>query len=223
MASIDPVDSAPPTHRPEPRWPASLAILVALLLHLALPQRLVIGPKWVLPVLEGALVLPLLFTNPDRRERESNPIRIVSVLLIALISLANLVALVLLVRYLIHGGQASGTQLIFSAMAVWLTAVIVFSLWFWELDGGGPAARHENADSNLDFLFPQQASPDVFPGRWLPTYVDYLYVSFTNSTAFSPTDTMPLTTWAKLLMMMQSGTAFITVALVAARAINILN
>jgi uncharacterized membrane protein len=200
-----------------------LAILVALGLHVALPHRLVIGPKWVLPVLEAALVLPLMITNPDRREHESNRIRSVSVLLIALISAANLTSLVLLVRYLVHGGLASGNQLIFSALAVWVTAVIVFSLWYWELDGGGPAARHEGPKATGDFLFPQQASPDVFLEPWVPTYVDYLYVSFTNSTAFSPTDCMPLTTWAKLLMMVQSGAAFITVALVAARAINILN
>ncbi len=110
-----------------------------------------------------------------------------------------------------------------SAFAVWGTFVIAFSLWYWELDGGGPVSRHQNTEPNHDFLFPQQASPDVFTAPWLPNFVDYLYTSFTNCTAFSPTDTMPLTTWAKLLMMVQSASAFVTVALVAARAVNILS
>jgi len=145
------------------------------------------------------------------------------VLLIALISAANLTSLALLVHYLITGGQVTGNRLVLSALAVWTTSVLVFSLWYWELDGGRPAARHEDPTTSRDFLFPQDATPELFPRTWLPTYVDYLYVSFTNSTAFSPTDTMPVTTWSKLLMMVQSAAAFITVALVAARAINILS
>jgi len=209
--------------RHEPRWPASLAIVVALGLYLVLPSKLVIGPRWVLPVLEAALIIPLLVTSPDRRHRESNAIRVVSVVLIALISLANLVSLALLVHYLITGGQVTGSRLVLSALAVWTTSVLVFSLWYWELDGGGPAARHVDPARSRDFLFPQDANPELFSSGWLPNYVDYLYVSFTNSTAFSPTDTMPVTTWSKLLMMVQSAGALITVVLVAARAVNILS
>jgi len=205
------------------RWPATVAILVALGLHVGLPADLILGPRWILPVLEAALVVPLSVTNPDRRQRETTFVRAWSVLLIALVSAANLASLALLVHHLITGGQVIGSRLVYSAFVVWSTNVIVFSLWFWELDGGGPAARHEDPTVSRDFLFPQDASPDVFPANWLPTYVDYLYVSFTNSTAFSPTDTMPVTTWSKLLMMVESGAAFITIALVAARAVNILS
>ena len=223
-SDAEPNTSPPPaTRRREPRWPAALAIVAALGLYLVLPSKLVIGPRWVLPVLEAALIIPLLVTSPDRRERESNVIRMVSVVLIGLISLANLVSLALLVHYLITGGQVTGTRLVLSALAVWTTSVLVFSLWYWELDGGGPAARHVDPTRSRDFLFPQDATPELFPSSWLPNYVDYLYVSFTNSTAFSPTDTMPVTTWSKLLMMVQSGAALITIALVAARAVNILS
>jgi len=218
-----PATPAPVVHRREPRWPATLAIVAALGLYLALPSTLVLGPRWILPVLEIALIIPVSLTDPDRRQRETTWVRALSVLLIALISVANLTSLALLVHYLITGGQVTGNRLVLSALAVWTTSVLVFSLWYWELDGGGPAARHEDPTTSRDFLFPQDATPELFPRTWLPTYVDYLYVSFTNSTAFSPTDTMPVTTWSKLLMMVQSAAAFITVALVAARAINILS
>ncbi|HEY5154455.1 MAG TPA: DUF1345 domain-containing protein [Acidimicrobiales bacterium] len=207
----------------ESRWPATIAIGFALALYLVLPSNLVIGPRWLLPVLEMAAAIPLALTNTDRRVRNSSRIRAITVVLIAGISAANLVSLVLLVRYLIHGGDVTGSALVRSAFAVWGTFVIAFSLWYWELDGGGPVSRHQDTEATRDFLFPQQASPDVFPDPWLPNFVDYLYLSFTNCTAFSPTDTMPLTTWAKLLMMVQSAAAFVTVALVAARAVNILN
>ena len=213
---------APPL---ESRWPATIAIVVALSLYLVLPSKLVVGPRWVLPVLELAAAIPLALTSTERRVRSSSKIRAITMILIGLITVANLASLALLVRYLIDGGVVTGNQLVRSAFAVWGTFVIVFSLWYWELDGGGPVSRHQNiqTEANRDFLFPQQASPDVFRDPWLPNFVDYLYLSFTNCTAFSPTDTMPLTTWAKLLMMVQSASAFVTVALVAARAVNILS
>ncbi len=211
---------ATPGH--EHRWPAMLALLLALVLYASLPERLLFGPRWLLPGLEVLLAVPLMFTNPDRRQRDSTLLRGMSIALIALVSLANLAALALLVRDLLHGGQVTGDRLVRGAIALWGTSVIVFGLWYWELDSGGPAARHLREPGERDFLFPQQASPDVFPEGWTPTFVDYLYLSFTNSTAFSPTDTMPLTTWAKLLMMLQSAAALVTIALVAARAVNIL-
>jgi len=223
--ATSPAPGLPPAKNPplESRWPATVAIGCALALYLVLPANLVVGPRWILPVLEMAAAIPLALTNTDRRVRNSSRIRAITVGLIALISVANLASLALLVRYLIDGGTVTGNALVRSAFAVWGTFVIAFSLWYWELDGGGPVSRHQNTEANRDFLFPQQASPDVFKDPWLPNFVDYLYFSFTNCTAFSPTDTMPLTTWAKLLMMAQSASAFITVALVAARAVNILS
>jgi len=143
-------------------------------------------------------------------------------LLIAIISIANISALTLLVHDLLRTTDIDGKPLIYSAIALWFNNVIVFSLWYWELDGGGPADRHNVSIEDRDFLFPQQNSPDVFTEPWSPTFFDYLYTSFTNSTAFSPTDTMPLTRRAKALMMLQSGSALVTIVLVASRAINIL-
>ena len=206
----------------EPRWPAAVALLVAMVLYLALPDLLILGPRWLLPVLEGLLVIPLLVSNPDRSEPDTALLRTISVLLIAIVSAANLSALGLLVHDMIESTDIEGKQLIFSAVALWWTSVIVFALWYWELDGGGPAPRHELAPHERDFLFPQQAAPEVFTTVWMPSFFDYLYVSFTNSTAFSPTDSMPLTTRTKALMMLQSGSALVTIVIVAARAINIL-
>ena len=206
----------------EPRWPAALALVAALGLYLFLPATLIVGPRWLLPALEGLLVIPLLITNPDRRESNTAPLRAVSILLIAIISIANISALSLLVHDLLSDTDIDGKPLIYSAIALWFNNVIVFALWYWELDGGGPADRHSVSVKDRDFLFPQQNTPEVFTEPWMPRFFDYLYTSFTNSTAFSPTDTMPLTLRAKALMMLQSGSALVTIVLVASRALNIL-
>ena len=128
----------------------------------------------------------------------------------------------MLIRGLLQGSKAEASQLVFSAIQIWLTNVIVFGLWYWELDRGGPSARCTPEHREPDFLFPQMATPSIAPDGWFPHFVDYLYVAFTNATAFSPTDTLPLTVWAKGLMTVQSLASLLTVALVAARAVNIL-
>jgi uncharacterized membrane protein len=107
--------------------------------------------------------------------------------------------------------------------AIWITNVIIFALWYWELDRGGPVARSKAVHKYPDFMYPQMQAPDLAPEHWEPTFLDYLYVSFTNATAFSPTDTMPLSRWAKMLMMAQASVSLATVALVIARAVNILH
>jgi uncharacterized membrane protein len=216
------VPSGPDDSYTEPRWPAAVALLVALGLYVGLPEAFVVGPKWILPALEAVLVVPLLVADPDRTGRETRLLRLVSILLIALVSLALLTSLLLLVHDLLRGHVVPGKSLVYTAIAFWGTNVIIYALWYWELDSGGPNSRHDRVLAERDFLFPQQASPDVFTEPWHPQFFDYLYTSFTNSTAFSPTDTMPLSTWAKGLMMSQSASAFVTVALVAARAVNIL-
>ncbi len=212
----------PGARRHEPRWPAAIALVAALGLYIFLPSTLIVGPRWLLPALESLLVIPLVITNPDRRDADTTPLRIVSILLIAIISIANISALSLLVHDLLRNTDIDGKPLIYSAIALWFNNVIVFALWYWELDGGGPADRHHIDVKDRDFVFPQQNAPDVFTEPWSPTFFDYLYTSFTNSTAFSPTDTMPLTRRAKALMMLQSGSALVTIVLVASRAINIL-
>lgn len=142
--------------------------------------------------------------------------------LIALITVANVVSLTELIHALLYRSVGGGRFLVYASVPIWLTNVIVFGLWYWELDRGGPAARQQSHHRQPDFLFPQMSTPGSAPG-WVPDFLDYLYTSFTNATAFSPTDTMPLTAWAKLLMMLQSLASLVTVAVVISRAVNILN
>lgn len=206
----------------EMRWPASLAVIIALLLYITLPQRLTWGPVWLIPVIELALLVPLSIAAPRRVPNEATWLQIASLSLIGVVNISNIASLVLLVDALVHGNKATGAELLLGAVQIWLTNVIVFGLWYWELDRGGPDARSSTEHREPDFLFPQMVTPGCSIVGWSPKFFDYLYVSFTNATAFSPTDTMPLTTWAKALMMVQSLASLLTVALVAARAVNIL-
>lgn len=203
--------------------PASAAVLAAVVLYVTLPDRYTLGPVWLFPVLELAMLVPLAIAVPVRHARETTAHRVASIALIALVNVANVASLVLLIKSLLGGGSTAGTPLIFAAMQIWITNVIVFGLWYWELDRGGPSARCREDHREPDFLFPQMTTPAAAPRDWSPQFVDYLYVAFTNATAFSPTDTMPLTPWAKTLMTVQSVTSLLTVALVAARAVNILS
>jgi uncharacterized membrane protein len=208
----------------ELRWPASLALLGALLLYVALPPQLTpLRPPWLVPALEALLLVPLALTGSDDRGLEPRLARAASITLIGVVSIVNLAVLDRLIELLLHGGRAGGRELVFSAIGIWLTNVLIFGLWYWELDRGGPAARTRPDHRQPDFLFPQMATPEAAPIGWTPSFVDYLYVSFTNSTAFSPTDTMPLTITAKALMLVQALASLLTVALVAARAVNILS
>ena len=209
----------------EPRWPALLAVLAAMALQLILPDRLIegLGNRALIPALEGALIVVLLVVNPTGHiSKEQSRLRVIGVGLIALITVANVVSLVELIHALLYGTKAGGRPLVYASVPIWLTNVIVFGLWYWELDRGGPAARQIPKHRGPDFLFPQMSTPGSAPG-WTPNFLDYLYTSFTNATAFSPTDTMPLTTWAKLLMMLQSLASLVTVAVVISRAVNILS
>ena len=207
----------------ESRWPEILAILAAIALQLLLPDRLIqgLGNRALIPSLEGGLLLVLLIANPGRISKEESRLRMVGLALIALITVANMVSLIELIHALLYGSRAGGRPLVYASVPIWLTNVIAFGLWFWELDRGGPARRQQPTHRRPDFLFPQMSTPGSAPG-WTPEFLDYLYTSFTNATAFSPTDTMPLTPWAKLLMMFQSLASLVTVAVVISRAVNIL-
>ena len=211
----------------EPRWPASLAVAAAIALYVVLPERLItgLGPRFLIPSLEGALGLALLVSSPRRLTAESRRLRAAAIALIAFVNLANVVSLAELVHDLLgkHPTTATGRTLVFASVPIWITNVLVFALWYWELDRGGPSARLQTEHRQPDFLFPQMNLPAATKPGWSPSFFDYLYVSFTNATAFSPTDTMPLTAWAKFLMMVQSLASLLTVALVISRAVNILN
>ena len=221
-AGVDPAWGV--ADKSESRLPASLAIVAALALYVTLPEHLTMGPRWIVPGLELALLVPLLIVAPRREHDEGRGLRVAAVVLIAIINAANVASLVLLVRYLTTpGNRANGLDLLASSAAIWFTNVIVFALWYWELDRGGPHQRLTSTHREPDFLFPQMVTPKSAPDGWVPAFIDYLFVSFTNASAFSPTDTMPLTVAAKSLFMVQAGTSLLTVVLVAARAVNVLS
>ncbi len=212
----------PPAQR-ESRWPATLAVAAAIGLSFVLPDQLVLGPRWLIPGLEALIGALLMILRPFRHASEEAHVRVVAIALIALVSLANGSSVVLLVHRLLYGTITQGRSLVLAAASIWVTNVIVFGLWYWELDRGGPALRAGGGERNPDFLFPQMSLPRSAPPGWRPTFIDYLYVALTNAAAFSPTDTMPLTPMAKSLMSTQSLVSLLTIVVVAARAVNILH
>ncbi|MDE3064950.1 MAG: DUF1345 domain-containing protein [Acidobacteriota bacterium] len=206
---------------PEPRWPASVAMAVCAGLYFVLPDRLVVGPRWGLPIL---IVLPLVPLSAVRHRHpdESPHVRYLTLSLIGLVTLANVVSMALLVHHLLHTQVVQGRALIYSAVAVWLTNVIVFGLWFWEVDRGGPHRRAGGDTGYPDLQFPQMENPQLAPPDWRPSFTDYLYTAFANGTSFAPADAMPLTLRLKALFLAESLVSLITIAVVAARAVNIL-
>ncbi len=211
--------------RRDPYWPAQVTVVAAILLSLNLPDKLTLNflPYWVLPALEGALLLALIATTPWDPGRQHPARRVAALVLISIVSAANLLSLVLLAHYLVGTtGRAGGQQLIIAGAEIWITNVLIFAIWFWEFDRGGPQGRRLAEMPAPDFLFPQYTEDYLGRWGWRPRYVDYLYTSFTNATAFSPTDTMPLSAWAKMAMLVQSLASLITLGLVVARAVNIL-
>jgi hypothetical protein len=207
----------------EPFWPAQLSAAGALLLYLTLPHSLIMGPKGLVPAVEGVLLAGLVITTPRRHHRQSPWLRALIIGLLGLVSVTTLVSLILLARYLLDDSHARGHALLFAGAVLWLTNVLVFGIWYWELDGGGPGRRLRVGVGGppSDFLFAQMTQPALAAG-WRPRFVDYLYTSYTNAAAFSPTDTLPLSAMAKTLMTVQSLTALVTILLVVARAINAL-
>ena len=196
--------------------------MAAIALQLLLPDRLTAGPSWLLPALEAALLVGLVVATPRELEHEHLLRRRVALGLTALVSAANITSLALLTHELLHHGSPNGRELIVSGALIWLTNVIIFGLWYWETDRGGPGRRAAGHDAPPDFLFPQMQDDQIEPLDWRPGFIDYLYVSLTNATAFSPTDTMPLSVTAKSMMGLQSIVSLVTIGLVVSRAVNIL-
>jgi hypothetical protein len=211
----------PPPGRSEAHWPAELAVLVAIVLQLLLPNKLSIRPVWLLPALEGVMLIALFISSPQRLEAPRSVRRMLTLGTTALVSLANAIALGLLAHYLLHHALKDGQSLIIAGTMIWLTNVMIFALWYWELDRGGPGIRAAGLDQAPDFLFPQMSDMKFFAG-WRPVFVDYLYVSLTNASAFSPTDTMPLSIAAKMIMGVEGVVSLVTIGLVVSRAVNIL-
>lgn len=209
--------------------------MAALVLYMRLPPKLTFGPVWVAPALVLILLIPLLIAD-TRREKLSRQIRVGSIALIAVLNFFNITSVGLLINDLVNShvpahSAVNAQGLLGAGAVIWVTNVIVFALWYWELDSGGPTPREKAGSAaefaSADFLFPQMtidktkvACVDV---RWKPLLLDYLYVSATNALAFSPTDTMPLSRMAKTLMMVESLISFATVGLILARSVNILS
>jgi hypothetical protein len=217
----------------------TLALLTAAALYATLPGRFVVGPsagvftaaRWVVPALTAILLVALLVAVPEGRlarvvgleaERIHAWRRVGGLTVTALVSAANGAAIYLLVHLLLNGAHAQAPLLLRAGIHMWCLNVLVFALWFWQLDSGGPAVRPSAPREQRDFLFPQQGSPELTNPTWRPLFLDYLYLSFTNATAFSPTDAMPLSRWAKVLMLIEAAASLVLALMVAARAINIL-
>jgi len=212
-----------------PLWPGA-ALIAAAVLYADLPSRFIQGPggsafgvvRWIVPALTILVLASLGAIRPwgwiTRRHLVNGTI--------AVVSAANIASIVLLIHFLVNGaikGPGSAHELLLAAMHMWAVNVLLFALWYWQLDGGGPRERPSCPPAARDFLFPQQLEPIFADSGWSPLFLDYLYVSFTNSTAFSPTDTMPLSRWAKMLMLVQSAISLALAVMVVARAVNILH
>jgi hypothetical protein len=208
---------------PENRLPVAASIVVAIALQILLSQRFGLHPRWLLPLLEIAMLGILTAINPVRLSRRTRIGRYLTMALAGAITLDTVVSAVALDHSILVGEAGNNAiGLLGAGAGIYLTNIIVFGIWYWELDRGGPFERAAGTDPHPDFMFPQMASPELSPNHWEPRFLDYLYTSFTNVTAFSPTDTMPLSRWAKSLMATQSAIALSTTALVLARAVNIL-
>jgi uncharacterized membrane protein len=212
----------PPPAGPEAFWPVQVTVLVAIGLQVGLTKRLTVGPTWLVPALEAVLLIGLSMATPRQLEHEHKTRRRTAIALTAFVSIANIVSLVQLTNLLLHHNVSKGTELVVSGMLIWLTNFLIFALWYWEIDRGGPGRRAAGHDGPPDFLFPQMSDDRIEPRYWRPQFFDYLYVSLTNATAFSPTDTMPLTVMAKGVMGIQSVVSLVTIGLVVSRAVNIL-
>lgn len=214
----------------ETQWEAGPAVAVAILLQVALAISSQTQGwttwkfswwMWLLPVVPEALFVISTFSRPHRALVEKGIRREVGITLLALASVTNALLVFAVIASLVSGHETSGSHLLLKGATVWLTNVILFGLWFWIFDRGGPASRVGPNPPPPDFQFPQMENPDLAPEDWRPHFVDYMYVSFTNSIAFSPTDAMPLNRWAKLLMLFEASISAMVILLVAARSVNI--
>ena len=210
--------------KPEPRWQALLAFLAVGAIYLALPRSLIVGPIWLLPTLIVVLLVPTIVSHRTGR-RSLN--RVLGILINGITTLALIGSVILLVRAL-PSHKESPLQLLLSGALLWLTNVIVFALWYWRLDGGGPTIRQElKKFGSTSFLFPQMQVPHDERAqfectRWRPRFIDYLFVAFTQSSTFGPTDAPLLARWTKILAMIQISISLSIVILLISRAVGVL-
>ncbi|GAC1628366.1 MAG: hypothetical protein NVS4B11_26260 [Ktedonobacteraceae bacterium] len=242
MKEIEPIDSinkVQPPKKPDPlvsspnrqkvfralliqRWAAILGILSFGVLYLFLSDKLIFNffPRWLPLLVEGILVLPFVYGLLMRRHLPQRLLRTLGFLLAGVATLALVASITLLLVTLPQRVQSQSISLVRDATILWISNILVFGLWFWEIDGGGPLKRHQAGHKAADFLFPQQMNGNT--EGWAPHFIDYVFLAFNTATAFSPTDTPPLSRPAKVLMMVESIISLVIVAGLAARAINIL-
>jgi uncharacterized membrane protein len=208
------------TEKPESRWPAIAAVVVAVVIYTFLPPSFIGVPRWILPVVTTLMAIPLIILNPHHFTRQTAWSRWLGIALAAMLVGFNQVEVIGIFRELLSG-SAHGPTVLLNSAQVWATDIIAFGLAYWELDGRGPVSRRLPPDPEArDFRFPQEDLGKPVP--WRPAFFDYLYFSLSNMIAFSPTDVMPFTIRAKALMALQAITGFGLLALVIARAVNIL-
>jgi hypothetical protein len=224
-AAPSPVTADGAAARGERWWPAALAIIVVVGLHVALPAKYRVNPPWVAPAVLLTLLAALIVGDPGRIDRQKTWLRITTSIVIALLTLANLFAAARLVAAILTNNglfASNATGLLATGGVIWATNVIAFGLWYWDLDRGGAAARAHHPFANPAFVFPEMLHNDYAPAGWVPEFADYLSLAFWTATAFSPTDISAIKRWAKLLMMIEAVVSLGIGALVIARAINIL-
>jgi len=209
-------------HKQENRGPVLLVVLSVITLQFLIPKSLAIPHHKVFCFVEALMLVLIVLIAPKKLGLPHVPQRTLTLVLNAFMMLSNTSSAILLVEKIVDGSITSPAKLLWSGFSIWLSNIVIFSLWYWDFDRGGPSQRAGAKDAIPDFLFPQMTDPGYAEPGWYPRYPDYLYVSVTNASAFSPTDAMPLTRWAKLLMSIQSITSLILVGLVVARAVNIL-
>jgi uncharacterized membrane protein len=213
----------PPGPGAEPRWPMATAVLAATILYVGTPHRGRVPGWWLFPVVQLVLLGVLIAQDPGRIDRRSPSLRRLMVALLVVMTVGTVLGVVVLAHDILVAAEGvTATVLLGRGAAIWVANVIIFSLWYWEFDRGGPAERAAGSPIPASFAFPENATPELAPAGWRPAYPDYLYLAFTNATAFSPTDTLPVRTWAKLTMMVQSALSLVIAILVIARAINVL-
>jgi uncharacterized membrane protein len=197
------------------------AVLFAVALQLSVPSSGRVLPRWVFPIVELPLLVLLIVRDPGRIDARGPGARRATIGLIAVMTVATIGGIaVLMVDILDTNLDVTPTALLGRGAALWVTNVITFSFWYWIFDRGGPGERAAGSVIAPSFAFPENATPELVSDDWVPRYHDYLYLSFTNATAFSPTDTLPLQAWAKMMMMGESVLSLVTAIAVVARAIN---
>src|SRR5262245_57759641 len=219
------VELAPPVGRGERWWPVALAIIVVAGLHVILPTRYLVQPAWVVPAVLLTLLAVLIAADPGRIDRQKTWLQVITSGVSAFITLANMFAAVRLVVDILTNNKLyarNPAALLATGGVIWVTNVVAFSLWYWDLDRGGAAARAHHPDKNPAFVFPEMLHTDYVAAGWVPQFVDYLSLGFWTATAVSPTDISAIKPWAKLLMMLEAAGSVVLATLVIARAINIL-